>query len=107
MATTREPLHSPVAAAAHAPPCPRAKLPVCNVVAPSNLPGGYMFEAQLGARKFLATVPPGGAAKGQRFASAKRDLETIEILVPLSAWRDCGRHCLASGLLHPLFLHVA
>ena len=33
-----------------------------------------MFKAQLGARKFLAKVPPGGAPKGQRFASGMQDL---------------------------------
>ena len=85
---------------------PPHTLPMCEVVAPSDLPGGYMFEAQLGSKKFLATVPPGGATKGQRFISTMRELETIEILIPLGAWRDGTRDCLADGLLHPLFLNA-
>lgn len=48
----------------------------------------------------------GAGAKGQRFVSAMRDLETIEIPVPLGAWREHGRHCLANGLLHPLVLRT-
>lgn len=82
------------------------ELPVCDVVAPSDLPGGYMFEAQLGANKFLATVPPGGVTKGQRFVSTMRELETIEIPVPLGAWRDGGKECCRDGILHPLFLNT-
>ena len=84
----------------------REEQPVCDVVAPSDLPGGYMFEAQLGSRKFLATVPPGGVTKGQRFVSTMRELETIEIPVPLGAWRDGGRECLRDGIFHPLFLNT-
>lgn len=82
------------------------ELPVCDVVAPSDLPGGYMFEAQLGQKKFLATVPPGGVTKGQRFVSTMRELETIEIPVPLGAWRDDGCECFAHGICHPLFLNT-
>ena len=82
------------------------ELPVCDVVAPSDLPGGYMFEAQLGSRKFLATVPPGGVTKGQRFVSTMRELETIEIPVPLGAWRDGARECCRDGMCHPLFLNT-
>mmetsp|Transcript_57336 Transcript_57336/g.121661 ORF Transcript_57336/g.121661 Transcript_57336/m.121661 type:complete len:712 (-) Transcript_57336:221-2356(-) len=84
----------------------REELPVCDVVAPSDLPGGYMFEAQLGSKKFLATVPPGGVTKGQRFVSTMRELETIEIPVPLGAWRDGARDCFNDGILHPLFLNT-
>lgn len=80
--------------------------PTCDVVAPSDLPGGYMFEAKLGSRKFLATVPPGGVTKGQRFVSTMRELETIEIPVPLGAWRDPGRECCRDGACHPLFLNT-
>ncbi|KAL7552234.1 hypothetical protein ACHAWF_015470 [Thalassiosira exigua] len=85
---------------------PLDELPVCDVVAPSDLPGGYMFEAQLGSKKFLATVPPGGVSKGQRFASTMRELETIEIPVPLGGWRDGVSECCNDGVLHPLFLNT-
>ena len=82
------------------------ELPVCDVVAPSDLPGGYMFEAQLGEKKFLATVPPGGVTKGQRFVSTMKELETIEIPVPLGGWRDETCDCLSHGLFHPLLLNT-
>lgn len=82
------------------------ELPVCDVVAPSDLPGGYMFEAQLGDRKFLATVPPGGVTKGQRFVSTMKELETIEISVPLGGWRDEACDCFSYGIFHPLFLNT-
>ncbi|KAL3794162.1 hypothetical protein HJC23_012869 [Cyclotella cryptica] len=82
------------------------ELPVCDVVAPSDLPGGYMFEAQLGSKKFLATVPPGGVTKGQRFVSTMKELEIIEIPVPLGAWRDESCECLNHGVFHPLFLNT-
>jgi hypothetical protein len=82
------------------------ELPVCDVVAPSDLPGGYMFEAQLGDKKFLATVPPGGVTKGQRFVSTMKELETIEIPIPLGAWRDGICECLNHGVLHPLLLNT-
>ena len=82
------------------------ELPVCDVVAPSDLPGGYMFEAQLAGTKFLATVPPGGVTKGQRFVSTMKELETIEIPVPLGGWRDQTCECLNHGVLHPLLLNT-
>ena len=82
------------------------ELPVCDVVAPSDLPGGYMFEVQLGSKKFLATVPPGGVTKGQRFVSTMRELETIEIPIPLGAWRDGIKDCFSDGMCHPLFLNA-
>jgi hypothetical protein len=81
-------------------------LPVCDVVAPSDLPGGYMFEAQLGDRKFLATVPPGGVTKGQRFVSTMKELEIIEIPVPLGGWRDETCDCCSHGIFHPLLLNT-
>lgn len=82
------------------------ELPVCDVVAPSDLPGGYKFEAQLGDHKFLAMVPPGGVAKGQRFVSTMQELETIQIPVPLGGWRDTTCDCFSNGIFHPLFLNT-
>lgn len=82
------------------------EMPVCDVVAPSDLPGGYMFEAQLDGKKFLATVPPGGVIKGETFTSTMRDLETIEIPVPLGAWRDGAMDCFTDGVFHSLFLNA-
>jgi hypothetical protein len=82
------------------------ELPICDVVAPSDLPGGYMFEAQLGTTKFLATVPPGGVVRGQRFVSPMRMLETIQISVPLGSWRDSAAECFNNGIFHPLFCNT-
>ena len=86
----------------------RAKegLQVCDVVAPSDLPGGYIFEAQLSDRKFLATVPPEGVTKGQRFISTMRELKVIEIPVRSGAWKDETCDCLSHGVFHPLLLNA-
>jgi hypothetical protein len=65
-----------------------------------------MFEAQLGTTKFLATVPPGGVVRGQRFVSPMRMLETIQISVPLGSWRDGAVECFNDGIFHPLFCNT-
>ncbi len=88
---------------------PVRDMPVCDVVAPSDLPGGYMFEAQLGSKKFLATVPPGGVLKNQIFTSTVGEVESIEIIqiiVPLGAWRDGAMDCFTDGVFHSLFLNA-
>jgi len=77
----------------------------CEVVAPSDLPGGYMFEAQLGSKKFLATVPSGGVTKGQQFVSTMKELETIEIPVTMGGWKDDLFECFNAGICHPLLLN--
>jgi len=38
-----------------------------NVVAPSTLPEGYTFTAQVDGNDFQVTVPPGGVTEGQTF----------------------------------------
>jgi hypothetical protein len=85
---------------------PVRDMPVCDVVAPSDLPGGYIFEAQLGSRKFLATVPPGGVLKNQIFTSTVGEVESIEIIVPFGAWRDGAMDCFTDGVFHSLFLNA-
>lgn len=85
---------------------PVRDMPVCDVVAPSDLPGGYMFEAQLGSKKFVATVPPGGVLKNQIFTSTVGEVESIEIIVPLGAWRDGAMDCFTDGVFHSLFLNA-
>jgi hypothetical protein len=84
----------------------REELPICEVVSPSDLPGGYMFEAQLGTKKFLATVPPGGVVRGERFVSPMRELENIQISVPLGSWRDFAMECFSAGAFHPMFCNT-
>ena len=41
-------------------------LPTVDVVAPADLPGGYMFEAEIDNKRFLATVPEGGVKNARR-----------------------------------------
>jgi hypothetical protein len=83
----------------------RGGLSTCEVVAPSDLPGGYMFEAQLGDQKFLATVPSGGVTKGQQFVSTMKELEMIEIPVTMGGWKDDLCECFNAGMCHPLLLN--
>ena len=83
----------------------RGGLSTCEVVAPSDLPGGYMFEAQLGSKKFLATVPSGGVIKGQQFVSTMKELEMIEIPVTMGGWKDDLCDCFDIGICHPLLLN--
>ena len=89
---------------------PRSKgrsssLSTCDVVAPSDLPGGYMFEAQLGSKKFLATVPSGGVTKGQNFISTMRELDRIEIPITMGGWKDDLCDFFSAGICHPLLLN--
>ena len=76
--------------------------PTCEVVAPSDLPGGYMFEAEFGSKKFVATVPGGGVTKGQKFLSTMQELETIEIPVTMGGWNSDVWSCFRAGFFHPL-----
>jgi len=84
---------------------PNRSKPTCEVVAPSDLPGGYMFEAQLGSKKFLATVPNGGVTKGQKFLSTMKELDAIEIPVTMGGWNDGLCSCFSAGICHPLLLN--
>eukprot|EP00542_Grammatophora_oceanica_P010824 CAMPEP_0194043114 /NCGR_PEP_ID=MMETSP0009_2-20130614/14799_1 /TAXON_ID=210454 /ORGANISM="Grammatophora oceanica, Strain CCMP 410" /LENGTH=730 /DNA_ID=CAMNT_0038687219 /DNA_START=34 /DNA_END=2226 /DNA_ORIENTATION=+ len=80
-------------------------LPMVDVVAPADLPGGYHFEAEIEGRRFLATVPDGGVRKGQAFSCLMRDLETVGADVPLGRWRDRLCDCTKFGMTHPTLLN--
>jgi len=81
--------------------------PMVDVVAPADLPEGYTFEAQIGTKRFLATVPPGGGvARGEKFTCPMRDLDRVEIEVPTGKWRDGLGDCFAFGVFHPLILNT-
>ncbi|KAI2511917.1 PLAC8 family [Fragilaria crotonensis] len=45
-----------------------------DVVSPADLPAGYQFEAEIDGHRFLATVPFGGAKRGETFSCIMRDL---------------------------------
>lgn len=81
-------------------------LPMTKVVAPANLPEGYTFEARVGNKRFLATVPTGGVSKGETFFTYIRELDRVEVSIPVGEWRDDLCDCCAFGPLHPLFLNA-
>ena len=79
-----------------------AGVPMVDVVSPADLPGGYMFEAEIDDRRFLATVPAGGVRKGETFSCYMRDLEKVGSEIPIGRWRDSITDCFAHGLCHPV-----
>jgi len=94
-------------------PRPMGKRTV-NVVAPETLPAGFAFEARLGDHVFMATVPEGGVAKGDVFASVINDIDEdadkasvrvrtlLDMGGPKSRWRDELLDCFSEGFCHPL-----
>jgi hypothetical protein len=77
-------------------------VPMVDVVAPADLPGGYMFEAEIEERRFLATVPAGGVRKGETFCCYMRDLEKVGSEIPVGSWRDNLTDCFQHGTCHPM-----
>jgi len=77
-----------------------------DVMAPADLPEGYVFEAFCEDGRFSATVPPGGVRKGQIFSTTICAIDKIEISAPVGAWRDELQNCCAFGLCHPLLLNA-
>lgn len=75
-------------------------VPMVDVVAPADLPGGYNFEAEIEGRRFLATVPAGGVQKGETFSCYMRDLEKVGSDIPVGRWRDGLFDCFKFGCLH-------
>ena len=85
-----------------------------NVVAPETLPAGFAFEARLGDHVFMATVPEGGVAKGEVFASVINDIDEgadkasvrvrtlLDMGGPKNRWRDELLDCFTEGFFHPL-----
>ena len=80
--------------------------PLIEVVAPANLPEGYVFEARLGEnRSIKVTVPPGGIEEGQKFTvplpEQVENMITGNIAVPVGEWRDGLFECFRYGVCHP------
>jgi Cys-rich protein (TIGR01571 family) len=71
-------------------------------MAPSDLPGGYMFEAEIDQRRFLATVPAGGVRQGQTFSCIMRELDNTSEDIPIGTWKNTITDCFAHGILHPV-----
>lgn len=80
--------------------------PMVDVIAPADLPAGYTFEAQMGSKRFLATVPPGGVQRGSRFSCPMKCLDRVEVQCPTGAWRDGLFSFLKFGIFHPLVLNA-
>ena len=80
--------------------------PMVAVIAPADLPAGYTFEAQMGSKRFLATVPPGGVGRGNRFSCPLKSLDRVEIQCPTGSWRDGLFSVFKFGVFHPLVLNA-
>lgn len=80
--------------------------PMVDVIAPADLPAGYTFEAQIGSKRFLATVPPGGVRGGNRFSCPLKSLDRVEIRCPTGSWRDGLFSVFKYGVFHPLVLNA-
>lgn len=78
-------------------------VPMVDVVAPSNLPEGYTFEAEINNRRFLAMVPAGGVRKGQAFSCYMRDIDKVAD-IPIGKWRDTLFSLREHGIFHPMLL---
>jgi Cys-rich protein (TIGR01571 family) len=77
------------------------EVPLVDVVAPADLPGGYHFEAEIEGKRFLATVPPGGVQQGETFTCYMRELDAAPIDIPIGRWKDGLCNLFAHGLCHP------
>jgi hypothetical protein len=80
-------------------------LPTVDVVAPADLPGGYMFEAEIDNKRFLATVPLGGVKSGETFTSTMREIEKKNLGIPSGRWRDGLLDIFKYGGTHPLVVY--
>lgn len=79
-----------------------------HVVAPSSLPEGYTFEAQVGndpERTFTVEVPAGGVKEGDTFlAPLPSELaDGPRLRAPTGQWKDGLFNCFGYGILHPHF----
>mmetsp|Transcript_14710 Transcript_14710/g.23170 ORF Transcript_14710/g.23170 Transcript_14710/m.23170 type:complete len:627 (-) Transcript_14710:74-1954(-) len=82
------------------------RMPMVDVVAPGDLPGGYTFEAEIGGRRFLATVPAGGVGRGETFSSIMRAVDPENAEIPSGRWRDSCFAFFKFGPCHPLVLNA-
>ena len=82
-----------------------------EVIAPSDLAGGYEFTVQVGGKSFLVQVPNEGVKEGQVFRAAIME-QTLEkspsVLsddphrIPRGRWRDGCLACCRNGCCHPV-----
>ncbi|EJK66942.1 hypothetical protein THAOC_12085 [Thalassiosira oceanica] len=78
-------------------------VPMVEVSAPSDLPGGYVFDAVANGQTFSVTVPAGGVSRGQTFSAplVPGGRGVSASAVPEGRWKDglCG--CCMFGCCHP------
>lgn len=74
-----------------------------QVVAPSTLPEGYQFEAQMGEKRFMATVPKGGVKEGETFLTTVPQGENLgeTLQIPTGQWKDGLFDCCRYGAFSP------
>ena len=78
-------------------------VPMVEVSAPSDLPGGYVFNAVANGRTFSVTVPAGGVSRGQTFSApfVPGGGGASASAVPEGRWKDGLCDCCRFGCCHP------
>mmetsp|Transcript_14022 Transcript_14022/g.16530 ORF Transcript_14022/g.16530 Transcript_14022/m.16530 type:complete len:234 (+) Transcript_14022:1-702(+) len=72
-----------------------------RVTAPSTLPAGYTFDAQVGSinQSMMVTVPEGGVTAGQVFLVPRPDGDMTKLIrAPTGYWKDGLFDCFANGI---------
>lgn len=83
------------------------KVQFIKIVAPFDMPEGYVFDAQYRGRRFLAKCPKGGVKKGEKFKTPVLNpsgatpqivlyesmLDDMEKAIPRGHWRDSFFKC--------------
>lgn len=79
-----------------------------HVIAPSTLPEGYAFEAEVGApgakKTINVEVPPGGVVEGQTFLVPLPDDFAVgepRVKIPTGNWKDGLFDVTNAGVCHP------
>jgi len=88
---------------------PSTEIPTqVHIIAPSAMPGGYEFEAEVGAegakKTISAAVPPGGVVEGQIFLVPLPDdfaVGEARVDVPTGRWKDRWFDIINEGICHP------
>lgn len=76
------------------------QLPMVDVIAPADLPGGYRFEAEIEGQRFVATVPAGGVRQGEAFTCYMSELDSVGIDIPVGYWKDDFSKSCKYGFCH-------
>jgi len=84
-----------------------AATPMIEVVAPSTLPEGYKFDAQVDNNNTVSIeVPKGGVEEGQRFmvpvpGTGQAANTQPRSSIPVGEWKDGCCDCFVHGICHP------